>query len=487
MALGDINDLFARLKAQIPGSWFKLSPNFDATLQGPAWALSSIYAQITYAALQTRIATATDGYLDLIANDFFGTSLPRLTNEADGAYRVRILANLFVKGPTRANMSAVLKLITGRTPDIFEPSNTTDSGGWGGPSTDNVNPTGTPSIYRTDWQGTQLLYAAARTNQFRNSVNLASASWSNSRVGTITATTGPDGSSNAYTLTANATGGTYLYQSMSVVAGQQYPISVFAYAGSVSSVSLQSFTQSGIATFTLTGAGTAGVPSGVMSNARITALGGGWYLCSALLTPTSTASDNVAAISFNAGVVGDTATFFGPLFGAAGDPVGSYIPNATTAAATLTDYTLSPSGLVTLASTPAQGAALTWSGTGTDAVTGAPVAANNQFFGSGNGYQSAFQLVMPTIVDSGFYWDTGVGKWGAPMPYQSYVTAYRPITNAQSLGELDSWRWSWDSYGAWSDAPVTAVTDAAIIAAVESTRMTATIVWLRIENNPVTP
>lgn len=216
---GDINDLFARLKAQIPGSWFKVSSNFDATLQGSAWALSTIYAQITYANLQTRIATATDGYLDLISNDFFGTSLPRLTNETDGAFRARILANLFVKGPTRSNMSAVLTLITGRTPDIFEPSNTTDSGGW----------------------------------------------------------------------------------------------------------------------------------------------------------------------------------------------------------------------------------------------------------------------------DGGFYWDTGVGKWGAPMPYQSYVTAYRPITNAQSLGELDSWRWSFDSYGAWSDTPVTAVTDAAIIAAVESTRMTGTIVWMRIENNPVTP
>lgn len=217
--IGDITDLAARLKAQIPHSWFKSSPKFDATLQGPAWALSTIYSQITYAALQTRIATATDGYLDLIANDFFGTNLPRLTNETDGAYRTRILANLFVKGPTRANMSAVLTLITGRTPDIFEPSNTNDSGGW----------------------------------------------------------------------------------------------------------------------------------------------------------------------------------------------------------------------------------------------------------------------------DGEFYWDTGVGKWGDPMPYQSFVTVYRPLTNAQSLGELDSWRWSWDSYGAWSDQQITSITDAAIIAAVESTRMTGSIVWMRILDNPVTP
>ena len=219
MSVGDQQNIFTRLRAQFPKSWFQTSPNFDATLQGPAWAISSIYAQITYATLQTRIATATDGYLDLISNDFFGTDLPRLPNEQDGPFRARILANLFVKGPTRGNMSAVLTLVTGRTPDIFEPSNTTDSGGW----------------------------------------------------------------------------------------------------------------------------------------------------------------------------------------------------------------------------------------------------------------------------DGAFYWDTGVGKWGAPMPYQSFVTAYRLITNAQSLGELDSWRWSFDSYGAWSDSPVTSITDAAIIAAVESTRMTGTVVWLRIENNPVSP
>lgn len=216
MALGDQSDFFSRLKAQIPASWFQSSPNFDATLQGPAWAMSTIYAQITYATLQTRIKTATDGYLDLISNDFFGTDLPRLPNETDGAFRTRILANLFVKGPTRANMSAVLKLVTGIAPIIFEPSNTSDSGGW----------------------------------------------------------------------------------------------------------------------------------------------------------------------------------------------------------------------------------------------------------------------------DGAFFWDTGMGQWGDPLPYQSFVTAYRPIGGAQSLAEWDTYRFMWDAYGAWSDSPVTSTTDAAIIAAVESTRMTGTVVWLQITNLP---
>ena len=130
--IGTAADVFNRLKALIPRSWFGASPNFDASLQGAAWALSSNYAEITYAAMQTRIKTATDGYLDLISYDFFGSSLPRFTLEPDNAFRARILANLFVRGPTRADMSKVLTLLTGKPPVIFEPGNTTDTGGWDG-------------------------------------------------------------------------------------------------------------------------------------------------------------------------------------------------------------------------------------------------------------------------------------------------------------------------------------------------------------------
>ena len=129
--IGDQNDMLARLRALMPKSWLpKSAPIESAKLSGPAWALSSVYAQITYAALQTRIKTATDGWLDIISADFFGTALPRLTNETDGAFQARILANLFVKGPRRTDMANVLTLITGRAPSIFEPSNTSDSGGW---------------------------------------------------------------------------------------------------------------------------------------------------------------------------------------------------------------------------------------------------------------------------------------------------------------------------------------------------------------------
>lgn len=131
MAIGDQQDMFNRLRALIPANWIPAdAPITNAVLQAPSWALSSIYAQITYAGLQSRIKTATDGYLDLISSDFFGTDLPRFPNETDGPFRARIQANLFVRGPTRRAMSAVLTLITGVAPQLFEPSNPTDSGGW---------------------------------------------------------------------------------------------------------------------------------------------------------------------------------------------------------------------------------------------------------------------------------------------------------------------------------------------------------------------
>ena len=223
MAIGDQQDMLTRLRALMPKSWFPVSaPNESAKLSGAAWALSTAYAQLAYVALQTRIKSATDGWLDIISADFFGTRLPRLTNEQDEPFRARILANLFVKGPRRVDMINVLTLLTGRAPAIFEPSNADDSGAW----------------------------------------------------------------------------------------------------------------------------------------------------------------------------------------------------------------------------------------------------------------------------DAPFYWDAGVsagGAWGDPLPYQSFITVYRPSQALVSLGEWDAWRFAWDAYGAWSDSSPNAITDAALIAAVESTRALATIVWMRIADSAVSP
>jgi hypothetical protein len=129
--IGDSQDMLQRLQQGLPIGWFgDNATNVQAIQSGTAWAHANIYSQITYTALQTRIKTATAPFLDIISVDFFGAGvLPRLPNETDGSFRARILGNLFVKGPCRADMNNVLTLVTGRAPTIFEPSNTKDSGG----------------------------------------------------------------------------------------------------------------------------------------------------------------------------------------------------------------------------------------------------------------------------------------------------------------------------------------------------------------------
>jgi hypothetical protein len=131
---GDSQDMLQRLQQGLPIGWFgDNATNVQAIQSGTAWAQANIYNQITYAAMQARIQTATAPFLDIVSQDFFGVGvLPRLPKETDGGFRTRIMANLFVKGPRRADMSAVLNVITGHTPTIFEPSNTADSGGWDG-------------------------------------------------------------------------------------------------------------------------------------------------------------------------------------------------------------------------------------------------------------------------------------------------------------------------------------------------------------------
>ena len=139
MATGDQNDCFTRLKSLLPIGWFSdYTPVLDAILTGIASSMAFVYSLITYAKAQTRIATASDIFLDLISFDFFGYKLPRRTNEQDNPFRSRILATLLRERVTRNGMAAALIALTGRTPVIFEPGRIQDTGaynmntfGWG--------------------------------------------------------------------------------------------------------------------------------------------------------------------------------------------------------------------------------------------------------------------------------------------------------------------------------------------------------------------
>jgi hypothetical protein len=136
MATGDQQDMLGRLQALLPRGWFgDAPPILTALLTGFAAIFANVYAVLSYARLQLRIATATDGWLDIISADFFGTTLPRKTGESDTAFRNRITVNLFRERATRKAVVQVLTTLTGRAPLIVEPRRPLDTGGYGIPTT----------------------------------------------------------------------------------------------------------------------------------------------------------------------------------------------------------------------------------------------------------------------------------------------------------------------------------------------------------------
>ena len=130
---GDQDDMLARLQAVLPSRWFAdRSPVLEGLLAGLAWAGQWLYEQIAFTRAQTRIATATGVWLDIIAWDFFGRRLARRNGQSDDALRRRIGLELLRERGTRAAVISVLEDLTGRPPAVFEPARTSDTGGYGG-------------------------------------------------------------------------------------------------------------------------------------------------------------------------------------------------------------------------------------------------------------------------------------------------------------------------------------------------------------------
>ncbi len=127
---GDQADMQARLLAALPNGWFAdEAPILSALLGGLASAWAWAYGLLAYVRLQTRIATAADGWLDLIALDYGGPGWARQAGETDTAFRARIQRNLQRLAGTRAALIAGLTGLTGRTPTVFEPAYPPDTGG----------------------------------------------------------------------------------------------------------------------------------------------------------------------------------------------------------------------------------------------------------------------------------------------------------------------------------------------------------------------
>jgi len=131
MSTGDTTDMLGRVKALMP-RWFSDSaPVLDALLSGLAYAKSFIYQLLGYAKLQTRIKTATDGWLDIMAADFFGTALRRQAGQTDASFRSRIFSNMFRERATRNGLITLLTDLTGRAPQLYELQRALDTGCYG--------------------------------------------------------------------------------------------------------------------------------------------------------------------------------------------------------------------------------------------------------------------------------------------------------------------------------------------------------------------
>ncbi|MGH6821950.1 MAG: hypothetical protein ACREC4_00410 [Methylocella sp.] len=129
--IGDQDDILRRLKNVLPPWFGDEIPLIDALLSAPANVLAQVYQQILYARLQTRIATATETWLDAIARDFFGFGLQRRAAEQDAPYRQRIKLEIFRQRITRSALSRAIHDLTGIPPKIFEPARIADTGALG--------------------------------------------------------------------------------------------------------------------------------------------------------------------------------------------------------------------------------------------------------------------------------------------------------------------------------------------------------------------
>lgn len=132
MATGDTTDMVARLKAVLPSAWFKnQTPVKDALLGAPAWMFAQGYALLGYVRQQGRVASASDAFLDIAAQDYTGTRVVRRLQESDASLRQRLQAALLPNAATRGALVARLTQLTGTAPIVFEPTQPMDTGAYG--------------------------------------------------------------------------------------------------------------------------------------------------------------------------------------------------------------------------------------------------------------------------------------------------------------------------------------------------------------------
>lgn len=147
MAIGDKADMLARINSYLPDWYGEDADNKEALLNGYAEVAAFIYSLQQYVLLQTRIATSTGPFLELINQDYLGGLFPRRHKENDVTYRKRLQINIIRPRNTRYSYIKVLEDLTGRTPLVWEGFKPTDTNWLNGGFVLNVNGLGSGTPY----------------------------------------------------------------------------------------------------------------------------------------------------------------------------------------------------------------------------------------------------------------------------------------------------------------------------------------------------
>jgi hypothetical protein len=221
---------------------------------------------------------------------------------------------------------------------------------------------GNPSVYRTDWQGKQLLYSTPRTNLLKYSEQFDNAAWEKNNC-TITPNdiAAPDGTITADKIARTATGNHYLLQNYAVAdpSGMTFCFFIWLKGGTYTGqnrIWIKNGAGATIAFFTLT-------------------MTSEWVRYQVTGTFPAASPANVGIYidpSNDTGAAGEYFYAWGADLKTG--PLSSYIPTAA-APVTVTDYAVATNGVATFASGPAP-SVLLYFRTGRIRVT-LPVTADN--------------------------------------------------------------------------------------------------------------
>lgn len=263
----------------------------------------------------------------------------------------------------------------------------------------------TYQVYLNNWQGSELLYTTPRTNLIPDSSMVGGTLWTD--MGTTVQTNylmDPAGTTTGSLLTATTAGTTarvYPTTAQTITASTTYTASIYIKQGTSTLPEIAIYDSTAttqIASVAVSwpsgGMPTISTTSGILPGSAtvMAASATGWYVVTfSFSSGTYTAVQFVIYPDGNNGTASTGVAFPQLEMGALRT---SYIAT-TTGPVTVTDYTITSAGMVTLAMAPTMNATLTWTGTYLDAVGGEGIEAN-MLFGTGNGVLTSFQLTPTT-------------------------------------------------------------------------------------------